>query len=174
MDSLVIIQSWLPSVVALIAIVWGILEYRNAQKLKRKQILFKLVHEFDYSSEMYLAQRILDDFNVVEYFRERKIKFRHREAYYFASNLKRLLRDHKKIPIEDPGERAIRDSFDALLEFFGKLEYLLEVGLIEKKELLYFQYFLDKCQASDAVMKYVKTYGFPLYRKLQERTSRSK
>lgn len=58
------------------------------------------------------------------------------------------------------GEKEIRASFDALLEFFSKLEYLRMIGLILQEDLSYFQYYIKKASDDPAVCKYVKDYKF--------------
>ena len=41
--------------------------------------------------------------------------------------------------IDDERDRAILESFDYLLVFFGKLEYLLKIQLIKRYEIFYFR-----------------------------------
>jgi hypothetical protein len=71
--------------------------------------------------------------------------------------------------MEDPGEIAIRESFDTLLEFFCKLEYLLQVRLITDNEMAYFDYYFKICKDLDSLNKYVLYYPLPLYQKLVKR-----
>ncbi len=47
------------------------------------------------------------------------------------------------------------------------------MGLIKKKEILYFEYFLKKAIAEDAVTKYAQTYDFSLYKDLSSRMKNS-
>lgn len=94
---------------------------------------------------------------------------------YHRTTLDQILRNHIISPILDEGENVIRQSFDALLDFFGKLGYLLFIGLIKKDELLYFQYYLKEMVSpyhdshdpahpkENPVISYSKTYGFVLF-----------
>jgi hypothetical protein len=163
------IASLLTALVGIVGLIFGIYQYGQAQKVKRQQILFELIHEYNYSEEQRLAKRILDDFYVDKDLKKRGIQFKQPNEYYYVSHLGQILRWHGRESIEDPGEEVIRESFDALLEFFGKLEYLLELGLIKKNELLYFDYFLRKTLDNEAVRKYARDYPVPLYQKLQGR-----
>ena len=38
-------------------------------------------------------------------------------------------------PIADKGENEIREHFDVLLDFFGKLGYLLDIKVISKRSI---------------------------------------
>jgi hypothetical protein len=61
------------------------------------------------------------------------------------------------------------ESFDALLDFFGKLGYLIEVQLMRKEETLYFQYYINKAIKNDAIITYAKIYQFGLFALLIEK-----
>ena len=141
---------------------WGIYRYREGQNMKRKEVLFELIKEYDDpDSLMNLAIHLLDDHVVPS-----KNEWMHRGLYYCNANFNLILRDHKNSSIDDPGEMAIRESFDSLLEFFGKLGYLLKVGIIKKDEILYFQYTLNQLKNDPYVKLYTKTYNFQLYEEL--------
>lgn len=83
--------------------------------------------------------------------------------FYHISNLQsimRLLNDDN--PIIDEGEHTIRNSFDALLDFFSRLSYLSKIGLIKKNELSYFSYYIDKILdgKNKALLGYAIEYGY--------------
>jgi hypothetical protein len=92
---------------------------------------------------------------------------------YHISMISTILRDHNKNPIVNQLEDEIRNSFDAMLDFFGKLGYLLKLRLIERGELVYFQYYLEKMinnnsKAEDgsddnAFIYYSRIYEFRLF-----------
>jgi hypothetical protein len=90
------------------------------------------------------------------------------DGYYHKSNLLVILRDHNAIPINDDGEIAIRASFDALLDFFVKLEYLLSIKVIKKGEIEYFKYYIDKTADEPPVIEYINKYEFLLRGKLHD------
>ena len=68
--------------------------------------------------------------------------------------------------IIDYGEAAIRESFDALLDSFAKLEYLSNIGLIKKQEICYFRYYINKAAKVKWVVDHLNYYEFQLYGKL--------
>jgi hypothetical protein len=84
--------------------------------------------------------------------------------YYNKYNLKKFLRihsDYKVEPITDTKERAIRRSFDAMIYFFFKLQYLYNIGILKKNELYYFNYEFNLMKNTD-IRNYIKGYGLQL------------
>ena len=135
---------------------WGIYEYRENQKSKRKDILFEVVHEFDRSEEMHFAKKILDGFvyNFPESFDQLG------PNYFSKDNLKQILRSHEDHDITVPKEIELRDSFSALFDFFDKLGYLYSNKIIKKHELGYFDYYIDRSRKSLGVLEFVKNYDY--------------
>ena len=85
------------------------------------------------------------------------------ERYYHRKNLRCLLRDYRSMPIFDDGEVAIRKSFDALLDFFVELEYLVgTLKIMKRNEAAYFEYYYRKAGEQFGVQQYVKTFEFNL------------
>src|SRR5262249_8381706 len=123
-----------------------------------------LIFQFDRSQEMFYAKQILDGFiPPVEH------DWVYPKEHYNIGHLDDILRDHKVRSITDPGEITIRKSFDELLDFFAKLEYLFSIDLLTAHQLEYFRYYINKASNEDAVVNYVKTYSFPLHGKLDNR-----
>lgn len=141
---------------------WGVYRYRKDQISKRKDTIFPLIHEFDDDLTMELAKKILDSFKLRDKYWQHATD---EEDYYQITNLD-IFRHHDEKSITDTGEIEIRKSFDALLDFFGKLGYLLDVGLINEKEINYFRYYIEKAANSEAVGRYVSNYNFKLYEQL--------
>jgi len=172
-----VITTLIPTVVGGVGAFWGIFTYREAQKLKRKEILFPLIDEFDNSKKMFLAKSILDDFTcslpdspedasqlgkiiLQDYKNPKDLK-----ELYHVDNLSRALRYHKAEQAEDvtdQRELAVRQSFDAIIDFYAKLEYLKRIGLLKEEELDYFNYYYDKLASSKVVKDYVDKYKLPL------------
>ena len=126
----------IPTLAGIFGVFWGTHTYRESQVLKRKEIVFPLMDEFDGSEKMEVAKRILDDFSDIKkrFLDPKKIKTMRQEGYYHKHHLSEILRNHR-VPDDDDkdrenlcsfddGEIEIRHSFDALLNFFSKLEYL--------------------------------------------------
>lgn len=164
--------------------VWGIYEYRKNRILKRQEALFDLIRGFDKrdngeSNKMNLAKMMLDDFTVDEKtYSEWDGHRKEGLGHYSIRNAERILRYHGQIskhddnfysidrgvnidsPIFDYGEIQIRMSFDELLNFFGKLGYLLDRDIIKNEELKYFEYYIKKTIRNKAVMRYARLYEF--------------
>jgi hypothetical protein len=141
---------------------WAVFQYRQGQIERRKTTLFELVEDFDSSDAIKPAKMILDDY----YLNSQDGWQVKSDRYYGRENLKLILRDHKTQPVSDPGEIAIRDSFDALLDFFSRLGYLMDIKLVKKKELTYFRYYIERAKTNPAVKQYTGIYEFPLFQKL--------
>lgn len=143
---------------------WGLYTYKKEQLLKRKDMLFPLIKELDESKEMMYAKNILDDIYI-----KPKQCWKYPDDYYHIDNLEIILRYHIPKGIDDPGEAAIRKSFDALLDFFCKPEYLRKIKLIKPEEIDYFNYYIKKAADEPSVICYVRNYNFPLYGILDNR-----
>ena len=245
-----IIQTVVPTAVGGAGFVCGILTYKQGQNLKRKEILFSLIREFDNSEKMDLAKKILDGFSYMrldgniwvgwynkasldtilryhgehifnwenvpggdeenlrqflsKWFKAKWVesaeleKLNDKNAIRFSSGDKSVQvtlnatqtgaeirftpaeypygfiteRKNGSLQIHTPGniidakEIEIRDSFSTLLDFFGKLGYLLDRRLIKKEELHYFEYYIMKAREDDAVKKFAHDYHFDLYLEL--------
>lgn len=111
-------------IISIGAIIFGIYQYRKDQMLRRKDTLLPLISEFEDSSKnMGLAKELLDGFKYVVGLKWKEQIFAEYQVYQI--NEKRIFRLHKDFDdsINDIGEIEIRRSFDALLDFFGKLGY---------------------------------------------------
>jgi hypothetical protein len=251
-----IIQAAIPTAVGLGGFIWGIHTYRQGQNLKRKEILFPLIEEFDKTEDhMVYAKKLLhpDGFSI---FLKDEKQEKNIGPYYGGQALDTILRIHgelifrwdnipgvdefhlkqflnEKLTLEwikdagveklnnwrgirlqsgndsvtiildesnreasvllepsrylykfiieesngmfnlyepttitDYGEIQIRESFSALLDFFGKLEYLMERGLIQREDLRYFEYYINKAKDDKAVRLFADYYNFDLYKEL--------
>jgi hypothetical protein len=119
-----------------------------------KDVVLPLILEFDKSEELMIAKNILDDTPIGN-------------RFYDEKRLSSTLRDHRNN--REPwvkGDKAVRDSFDSLLDFFSKLEYLSSIDLLSQQQLEYFRYYIDKAAENNAVVNYVKIYNFPLHKRL--------
>jgi hypothetical protein len=153
-------------------------QYKESRKLReqelnlqRQKMLFDLTNEIDSSEnseKMFLAKAILDNLscNIPSYDEKwgssNKEVFDYYSTHYDQLNLNHILRDHYPQPITDPKEKAIRQSFDALLDYFCRIEYMYKTRIITEQELNYFRYYILKIKDNKAVMEYLKRYKFPL------------
>ena len=159
-------------IVGIAGFIFGLTKNEENKKLKRQEIIFPLMDKFDKSKNLKTAKLILDNFILDPNdpkFPERKDWARKEfdkvhGGYYRKRNLKFILRvprDNDKI--EDQGEQDIRNSFDSLLDFLGRLGYLMHIKIITEKEMIYFQYYIDRIRNDDAIIFYIKEYEFELF-----------
>ncbi len=148
--------------IAGIAAWFTLFQYMKDERVRRKDTLLPLITEFeDDAHNMNIAKDMLDGFKYPKgYWKIPNVPYD-----WYQLSQKRIFRKHgiPNDPIRDAGEFEIRNSFDALLDFFGKLGYLLEVKLVKKKELEYFRYYIEKAIDSDSIGLYLSNYEFKLY-----------
>jgi hypothetical protein len=169
----------IPSAVGAVTASVGIFTYWRGQQLRRKDILFPLIEEMDSSKSLFLAKAVLDDFtcNIPEFSEEDSAMIKNTviqdvnegktkadwKVKYARKNLWQFLRLHEKEgDVIDYREIVVRASFDALIKFYTKLEYLVDIGLLNKDEIRYFQYYYDKMLKELAVCKYIDKYGLSM------------
>jgi hypothetical protein len=149
----------------------GLVTYRQGVATTRKDVLkdiiFPLIKDYDESEKIDLATKILDDIPISE---ERTPPKEDRP--YGLYDKKRLLKTLEHHDIKntkdnwDKGDTKVRESFDTILSFFGRLESLISINLVTKQELNYFHYFIKKAAENEAVVNYVRLYHFQLLGKL--------
>ena len=144
---------------------WGVYQYRKGQITTRQKVLFEAIEDFNESKELRIAKDILG-YGYVRHSKENKKE-------YDQTDLKTILRYPKKDTPFVPAEIDIRNSFDALLVFLGKIGYMLMVGVITRNEALYFRYYIGKIEANDNVRNYAKENQFPLYKILLDELKKS-
>jgi hypothetical protein len=160
---------------ALGGVLWGVYEYSKARITARQQVLFEVIKEFNQSDQMKIAKDILGYGNVRK--ENKKKNWEQPDSYYSKDHLAQILR---YIPPGTPGteveqgEKDIRDSFDALIVFLGKIGYLLMVGAITQDETVYFRYYMQKIQDDPNVREYTEKYDFPLYMILLDKLRKSR
>lgn len=145
------------------ATIFGVYQYRKDRHIRRKDTLLPLTEIFDgdVAEKLQLAKNLLEDFKYYQPNENDELE------EYSLKNLDIFIHHNEKADgITDPNKMEIRASFDALLNFFGKLGYLLEMGLIKENEIDYFRDYIEKAANSEAIGKYIENYDFPLYEKL--------
>jgi hypothetical protein len=135
-------------VVSFVIALKGLFEYSKSQKVKKFEILNKLIDEFEHTKTE-VARLILDEFSVEG-----------DNGKVYKRDLQETLRNHKDKLIPFGIETEVRESFDKLLDFYSKLEYMLMLGLLNKNDLFYFQYCLQKIFDDKAILKYCEIYGY--------------
>ena len=158
------IINYITAFVAIIGIIIGFITYLTQSKESRilrkkdieKDIIFPLIKEFDKDPDIRYAKDILDSKEI-----KPEKNWLYNSDYYNINNLSLILRDHNDRLIKDPGESAIRHSFDVYLDFLYKVKYLLDIRLLNEKHLEYYSYYL-KNSDEDSIKKYIEIYHFPI------------
>jgi hypothetical protein len=60
-------------------------------------------------------------------------------------------------------EIIIRNVIDSLLNFFGKLGYLIDMGILTRRDIGYFEYYVKKAKEDEAVMQFAKRLHYDLF-----------
>ncbi len=131
---------------------FGVITHSKNQTLKRQEIIIPLIKEFDTDDRLGIARRLLEGIPVVVEDRE-----------YGVDELPTVLRvlDPREERLT-PTELKIRYSFVGLIDFFCKLGYLMEIGVITRKDLGYFDYYIYKARDNSAINTYTEKYKFGL------------
>lgn len=109
-----IVGTVIPTAAGLFGVLWGVHTYSQSQLLKRKEIIFPLIAEFDGSERMEIAKKLLDDFSDIKrkFFEgNNSIIADQDDGHYPNDHLEHILRCHKK-QNDDSKEREILRSFD--------------------------------------------------------------
>lgn len=148
-------------------ILFGIKTYKqtsqkNIEELKLnrlKEVMIPLINEYDKPGKMDWAKQILDEKDLGPHHPTEDYPY----GFYTEERLLHSLMDHKKRTESwDKGDGIVRSSFDTLLNFFVKLEYLRSIGLLTYNDLNFFHHIIDKAANNKAVVNYAKRYNFPL------------
>jgi hypothetical protein len=138
----------------------GVNAFRQSQVLKKKDIMkdiiIPLIQDYE-KPELSKAKQILDGSEI-----KGESSDRYPNRTYDKNKLSVILRDTRISPVPpiNVTEDEIRRSFDALLYFLIKLEYLLFVGVLTDDETMYFQFFIKKAAAEPSVINYAKMKDF--------------
>ena len=157
----------------------GLKEYRNSQEirkkeleerqrgltLKRQEILFPLIKEFDEGEKIFYAKELIDGVHIKLEDNNRKFKTYSKKD--FPNLLIRKDNDYTKPLDED--EIRIRLLIDSLLNFFGKLGYLMDNELITKKEINYFLYYIERTIDDESIIAFAKNLDYELFAILLEK-----
>jgi hypothetical protein len=146
----------------------GLKEYKNSQglrsqelkeqqrelALKRQEIIFPLIKEFDEKETLYYAKQIIDGVPV-----EAEPKKGAAKKTFTYADLDHL---YANPPFSDD-ELFIRIIIDHFLNFFGKIGYLLDNEIITKKEISYFLYYIERAIRNEAIKVYARMHDYELF-----------
>lgn len=162
---------------------WGIFQYRQTRYDKRKDLFLELTKEFDSSKDFLPAKKILDgwaisysaknglcvtshgqfsgyniDWILAPDFRKRKeLEAKYKQNIFHGMSEEDL----------NQAWGLIRDSFDAMFDFYERLLYLQKNKRITPTEMSYFDYYLDLAKKDKDVFAFLDFYNFSWHRKLK-------
>lgn len=160
--------------------IFAIIERRTNQRLKHQEILFPLMTEFDMNKKIRYANTLIENIPIQlkhdnEIISGMPITLRYSDnenkvLKYRSDYLPFLLVGHRSNTQDlNQDEFIVREIFDELLNFFGKLGYLIDKGLITKKDLNYFLYYIELAKDNWAVIHFARDYNYELFAILLDR-----
>ncbi|MGA9154019.1 MAG: hypothetical protein WBZ36_25850 [Candidatus Nitrosopolaris sp.] len=137
------------------------------------------MREFDENKKIYYAKELIDNVPIQlkhddEVIANIPIKLRYCDEdkilKYKRDDLEFFLVGNPHTAAElNQDEIVIRTIFNALLNFFGKLGYLVDTGIVTKRELGYFLYYIEKAKDNWAVIHFAKDLDYELFAVLLNR-----
>lgn len=160
---------------------WAIYEYKESRNDKRKETFFELTGNFDTSKEMLFAKKILDTWTLA--YSEKKGRIIDSSGMFGIHLIEWILargygdrlkfeKEHpdifSKMSKEDLDDawRELRDSFDALFDFFERLTYLYKNKRITVEEIVYFDYFIKPARDNEKITDFLDYWGYTWHKEL--------
>jgi len=160
---------------------WGIYQYREARNDRRKETFFTLTKDFDHSKEFHFAKKILDTW-ALDYNKEKGL-FINPDGEFSLRSIRWILsvgfpgrmqfeRENPDFCIDKSDEdldeiwRLLRDSFDAVFDFFERLAYLYAGKRITTEEIQYFRHYIKAVKNNPEIFSFLDTYDYSWHKKL--------
>jgi hypothetical protein len=163
---------------SVIAFAFTIITWKEQNHIKRAEFLEAKITEFQDTTKL-IARSILDGYAVCDTCNNTRVNITDQEMIAIGSSRTGDTTDIKlenlgntlseRLPSINISKQRVRQSFDRLLDFFGKLEYYIGLDLMTKDEVKYFRYYIDKCAKNEAIWSYAKNYEFTLFLDLVKR-----
>jgi hypothetical protein len=173
--SIVAILGW---IVAAIAFIFGLIQYRKGQNWQRAQIMLSLIDSFEKNKRIEMACIMLD-------WDSREITTPEGKVFHFRNEmLLSALRVVEMDVIEEfkEEESLIRDAFDEFFDFFYKLYSFKRSGLLSLSDYAYFNYWFEllrkigrykkDSRIQETVSRYIDAYCFVGVKELLEEYGR--
>lgn len=173
----------LPALVTAIGLIIGLYQYGKAQKWKRMEYAASLLNELNTNGEFKLAIKFLDwrirDFSIPELYQEVA-----NNQKFFGSTYKVIDKDQKffnhsheamarvfdlnnREILEETGDLDLKlseitlesmiyiDVFDRFFEYFQRINSLINMGLIKRRDIILLNYWADRIWKLKVNQKYV-------------------
>jgi hypothetical protein len=157
-DPILIIASIATSAVGIVGGWSAVITSRKNQIIKRQEIVLPLIKEFEHDKFIRYAEALIYHIPV-------QIPVKGNLRKYTNKDLQRLLNGNKDLELYelDDDEITIRSTIDSLLNFFGKLAYLIDIHILTRQDIGYFRDYAEKAAADIAVMEFVKEFHYDLF-----------
>jgi hypothetical protein len=104
-----------------------------------------------------IAVDILNDYPYVFKYTDDPKAFNLYSGRISKTDLPLVLRNDTWVDTSPVEDKVIR-SFDALLYFFAELEYIVQLGLLKRSDLMLFKYEIDKVVKEEAIRNFVNIH----------------
>ena len=153
------------TMVAISTGLYGYITNRKNQTLKRQEIIFPLIEEFEKKKGIFYAKELIDNVPIridpsEKEFIDNPFKLTDSKGVkvYHTSDLSKLTES-----ILDEDVLLIKFIMDSLLNFFGKLGYLIDNKLITKNDISYFLYYIEEAKDNKDVRLFATDFGYELF-----------
>jgi hypothetical protein len=133
----------------------GIITYERKKKNELlTQVVMPVLSEYNDLEDADIAVDILNDYPY-EFMQTDDPKALHLYSGRISKeDLPLVLRDNRWVDTSPVEDKVVR-SFDALLYFFAKLEYVVKLGLLKRSDLTLFKYEIDRVADDEAICNFV-------------------
>jgi hypothetical protein len=149
------------SIVGAIGGLSAFITYRKNQTLKRQEILFPLINEFDTNKNIFYAKELIDYIPVQIEDDKGNILGK------YEKKLQRLLNEGSQ---QNKDVINIKIVFDSLLNFLRKLGYLIDTHILTRHDVTYFEYYIEKVRNDPSIIQYSVDQRYDLFLVLLDRT----
>ena len=147
--------------VAVIGSAFGVITYSKNQTLKRQEILFPLINEFENDKNIKYATNLLDSVPI-----DYKNEAGEIQGTYDETHIAFLDSNEQT----DKDVITIKRIFDKYLNFFGKLGYLIDTHVLSKHDVSYFDYYIMRARDDNHIMTYAVDTRYDLFLVLLDKT----
>jgi hypothetical protein len=157
------ILALVPAVIGILTAIFGIITYREKKKNELlTQIVMPVLGEYNELKDANIAIDILNDYPYKFEPQDDPQAFKLYNGLIFKKDLPLVLRSDRWVDTS-PVEDKVVKSFDALLYFFAELEYVLQLRLLNRTDLMLFDYEIKKVVEDEAIRNFVNIYNLSFF-----------
>ena len=153
-DSVYQMISVATSIVGAVGGLSAFITYKKNQALKRQEILFPLINEFESKMNIIYAKKPVDQI---------PIQLENQNGEILGNYEKKHMEFLTSSNQSDKNVIAIKLIFDTYLNFFGKLGYLIDTHILTKHDVRYFDYYIMNARNDFNIMYYAVWARYDLF-----------